>query len=98
MFLKDSPRCIKSIAEAIKSANPKHIRMYAHSLKGASLQIGAKKLAEFAYQLECAGRDKNMQDVPVLFNTVQDEYSRLTLFLSQPNWLEQARDSAQDQN
>jgi signal transduction histidine kinase/CheY-like chemotaxis protein/HPt (histidine-containing phosphotransfer) domain-containing protein len=96
IFLKDSPRCIKSIAEAIKSANPKHIRMYAHSLKGASLQIGAKKLAEFAYQLECAGRDKNMQDVPVLFNTIQDEYSRLTLFLSQPNWLEQARDSAQN--
>ncbi len=97
MFLKDSPRCIKSIAEAIKSANPKHIRMYAHSLKGASLQIGAKKLAEFAYQLECAGRDKNMLDVPVLFSTVQDEYSRLTLFLSQPNWMEQARDSAQNQ-
>jgi signal transduction histidine kinase/DNA-binding response OmpR family regulator len=91
MFLKDSPRCIKSIAEAIKSANPKHIRMYAHSLKGAALQIGAKKLAEFAYQLECAGRDKNMQDVPVLFNTVQDEYSRLTLFLSQPNWIELAK-------
>jgi signal transduction histidine kinase/DNA-binding response OmpR family regulator len=98
MFLKDSPRCIKSIAEAIKSANPKHIRMYAHSLKGASLQIGARKLAEFAYQLECAGRDKNMQDVPVLFNAVQDEYSRLTLFLSQPNWFEMARDSTQSQN
>lgn len=91
MFLKDSPRCIKSIAEAIKSANPKHIRMYAHSLKGASLQIGAKKLADFAYQLECAGRDKNMTDVPVLFSTVQDEYSRLTLFLSQPNWMEMAK-------
>ncbi|MFA5424742.1 MAG: response regulator, partial [Phycisphaerae bacterium] len=91
MFLKDSPRCIKSIAEAIKSSNPKHIKMYAHSLKGASLQIGAKKLADYAYQLECAGRDKNMNDVPVLFSTVQDEYSRLTLFLSQPNWLETAQ-------
>lgn len=91
MFLKDSPRCIKSIAEAIKSSSPKHIKMYAHSLKGASLQIGANKLADFAYQLECAGRDKNMNDVPVLFNAVQDEYSRLTLFLSQPNWLEMAQ-------
>lgn len=93
MFLKDSPRCIKSMAEAIKSANPKHIRMYAHSLKGAALQIGAKKLADVAYQLECAGRDKNMRDVPVLFSAVQDEYSRLTLFLSQPNWLDLARNA-----
>ena len=93
MFLKDSPRCIKSMAEAIKSANPKHIRMYAHSLKGAALQIGAKKLADIAYQLECAGRDKNMRDVPLLFSTVQDEYSRLTLFLSQPNWLDLAKNA-----
>jgi signal transduction histidine kinase/DNA-binding NarL/FixJ family response regulator/HPt (histidine-containing phosphotransfer) domain-containing protein len=91
MFLKDSPHCIKSIAEAIKSSNPKHIRMYAHSLKGASLQIGAKKLADVAYQLECAGRDKNMRDVPLLFSAVQDEYSRLTLFLAQPNWMEMAQ-------
>ena len=88
MFLKDSPRCIKSIAEAIKNANPKHIKMYAHSLKGAALQIGAKKLADIAYQLECAGRDKDMSNVPVLFNTVQDEYSQLKLLLSQPNWIE----------
>jgi CheY-like chemotaxis protein/HPt (histidine-containing phosphotransfer) domain-containing protein/two-component sensor histidine kinase len=93
MFLKDSPRCIKSIAEAIKSANPKHIRMYAHSLKGAALQIGAKRLADVALQLECAGRDKNMLDVPVLFSTVQDEYSRLTLLLSQPNWIDIAKSS-----
>jgi HPt (histidine-containing phosphotransfer) domain-containing protein len=88
MFLKDSPRCIKSIAEAIKNANPKHIKMYAHSLKGAALQIGAKKLADIAHQLECAGRDKDMSNVPVLFNTVQDEYSQLKLLLSQPNWIE----------
>lgn len=88
MFLVDSPKCIKSIAEAIKSANPKYIRMYAHSLKGASLQIGAKKLAEKAYLLECAGRDKHMEEVPTLFAAVQDEYGKLTLFLSQPDWLE----------
>ncbi len=91
MFLKDSPHCIKSIAEAIKSSNPKHIKMYAHSLKGAALQIGAKKLADFAYQLECAGRDKSMRDAPVLFSAVQDEYSRLALFLSQPNWMDMAQ-------
>lgn len=91
MFLKDSPRCISSIAEAIKSANPKHIRMYAHSLKGASLQIGANKLGDVAHQLECAGRDKLMRDIPVLFSTVQDEYGKLTLFLSQPNWMELAK-------
>ena len=94
MFLNDSPRCVKSIAEAIKSSNPKHIRMYAHSLKGASSQIGAKRLADLAYQLECAGRDKKMVDIPLLFSSVQDEYSKLTLFLRQPNWMELAKSCA----
>jgi signal transduction histidine kinase/CheY-like chemotaxis protein/HPt (histidine-containing phosphotransfer) domain-containing protein len=91
MFLKDSPKCLNSLAEAIKSANPKHIKMYAHSMKGASLQIGAKKLGNIALKLEHAGRDKDMEHVPAMFNELQDEYSKLTLFLSQPNWIELAR-------
>lgn len=93
MFRNDSPKCVQSLAEAIKSANPKFIKMYAHSLKGASLQIGAKRLGEIAYKLECAGRDKLMDRIPNLFNELQDEYSKLTLFLSQPNWMELAKNS-----
>ena len=65
--------------------------MYAHSLKGASLQIGAKRLGDVAYKLECAGRDKDMEHIPELFNQIQDEYSKLTLFLSQPNWINLAK-------
>jgi len=91
MFLNDSPGCIASLAEAIKDANPKHVQMYAHSLKGACLQIGAEKLADIAYRLECAGRDKNFEHVPELFNSIQDEYGKLSLFLSQPDWMEQAK-------
>ncbi|MBN1795423.1 MAG: CBS domain-containing protein [Sedimentisphaerales bacterium] len=91
MFLNDSPRCIGSLAEAIKDANPKLIRMYAHSLKGASSQIGAKKLADVAYQLECAGRDKKFDNVPELFNQIQDEYGKISVFLSQPDWMQQAK-------
>lgn len=91
MFLKDSPKCLNSLAEAIKSANPKHIKMYAHSMKGASIQIGAKKLSDIALKLEHAGRDKDMEHVPAMFNELQDEYSKLTLFLSQPNWIELAK-------
>lgn len=91
MFLKDSPKCLNSLAEAIKSANPKHIKMYAHSMKGASIQIGAKRLSDIALKLEHAGRDKDMEHVPAMFNELQDEYSKLTLFLSQPNWIELAK-------
>ncbi len=95
MYLKDSPRCIKSLAEAIKENNPKHIRMYAHSLKGASLQIGATTLGDVAFKLECAGRDKKVDEVPELFNKVQDEYSKLKLFLSREDWLETARQASE---
>jgi CheY-like chemotaxis protein/HPt (histidine-containing phosphotransfer) domain-containing protein len=91
MYLNDSPRCIGSLAEAIKDSNPKHIRMYAHSLKGASSQIGAKKLAEIAYELECAGRDKEFENVPELFSQIQDEYGKVSLFLSQSNWIAKAK-------
>jgi CheY-like chemotaxis protein/HPt (histidine-containing phosphotransfer) domain-containing protein len=93
MYRNDSPKCLQSLAESIKAANPKLIKMYAHSLKGASLQIGAKRLGDIAYKLECAGRDKDMDNIPELFNKLQDEYSKLALFLSQPNWMELAKKS-----
>ncbi len=91
MYRNDSPKCLQSLAESIKAANPKLIKMYAHSLKGASLQIGARRLGDIAYKLECAGRDKNMDNIPEQFNKLQDEFSKLMLFLSQPDWMELAK-------
>ena len=90
MFINDSPNCVQSITEALQAQDAKLIKLYAHSLKGAALHIGADKLANMAYELECAGRDKDIEQSIKLFAQIQEEYEKLIAFLSQSNWIELA--------
>jgi len=91
MFLKDSPRCMDSITEAIQAGNPKYVGMYAHSLKGAALQIGAKRLSEEAHKLEQAGKEKDVGAIPPLFEQVRAEYQKVVSFLSRTDWIDIAK-------
>ena len=86
MFLKDSPKCISSITDAIESENFKYVRLYAHSLKGAALSIGARKLSQKAYALELAAQEKDDSAFPPLFEEVHNEFDKLVLFLGSPDW------------
>ena len=90
MFLNDSPNCVQSITEALQAQDAKLIKLYAHSLKGAASHIGATKLSQMAYKLECAGRDKDIEQSVELFAQIQEEYEKLIAFLSQSNWIELA--------
>jgi CheY-like chemotaxis protein/nitrogen-specific signal transduction histidine kinase/HPt (histidine-containing phosphotransfer) domain-containing protein len=97
-FLKDAPRCMESIKEAVKDDNPKYLRMYAHSLKGAATQISAAPLSKIAHELENAGREKNMQQAKRLFEDIQKEFERVVTFLLQPDWIQNAKQNSNKQN
>ena len=97
-FLKDAPRCMESIKEAVKDDNPKYLRMYAHSLKGAAAQISAAPLSKIAHELENAGREKNMQQAKRLFEDIQKEFERVVTFLLQPDWIQNAKQNSNKQN
>jgi CheY-like chemotaxis protein/HPt (histidine-containing phosphotransfer) domain-containing protein len=90
-FLEDCPQTVSSIAEAIESENPADVQLYAHKLKGAALTIGAKRLSETAYRLECAGQKKDTAEAASLFDDVQSEFEKLTAFLSEADWIETAK-------
>ena len=88
IFLTDAPECMELLATAIKSANLKDIKLYAHRLKGTSANIGAQQLREIAFQLECAGDENKIEITAGLFETLKGEYEKVIAFLSKPNWLE----------
>ena len=90
-ILADGPQSVRLIDEALRDDNPNDVRMYAHRLKGAALTIGAKTLSEKAFLLECAGEQRNMTVSTGLFEQVRKEFDRLALFLSQPDWIEKAK-------
>jgi len=91
IFLEDGPLCIESIADAIKAKKPADVQLYAHKLKGAASHVGAARLSQTAYQLECAARKKDMAAAASLFEDVQAEFEKVESFLSRADWIEIAK-------
>ncbi len=54
LFLEHSPVQLKRLSDAIAEQNFKQTQMTAHRLKGAALNVGAKRVAELCRQLEDA--------------------------------------------
>jgi len=90
-FLEDGPQTVSSIADAIKAKKPADVQLYAHKLKGAALTIGANRLSETAYRLECAGQKKDIAEAGSLFDDVRSEFEKLVSVLSQADWIEIAK-------
>lgn len=91
IFLEDGPLCIESIAGAIKAKKPADVQLYAHKLKGAASHVGAARLSQTAYQLECAARKKDMATAASIFEDVQAELEKVMSFLSRADWIETAK-------
>jgi HPt (histidine-containing phosphotransfer) domain-containing protein len=70
----------------VKSKISEDVELHAHSLKGTSAMIGATRLRQTAYELECAGEQKNTDTFDLLFENLKGDYDKLILFLSEENW------------
>jgi len=90
-ILEDGPRSIGLIAEGLKSEDAGEVRLYAHRLKGAALTMGAVRLSEMAFGLECAADDGDLSTSASLFEDVRSEFEKLAFFLSEPGWIEKAK-------
>ncbi len=62
-YLAEAPRLIGAMASALADEDPDRLRQAAHSLKSASANIGASRLAEAAGRLEARGRAGDLSGV-----------------------------------
>ncbi|MBW8039353.1 MAG: response regulator [Planctomycetes bacterium] len=91
IFLEDAPQSMELISEAIKTKNPKDLKLYAHRLKGSSRHVAAKELSEKAYRLECAGNKEDIDTAAPLFDDLQAEFEKVIAFLSRSDWIDKAK-------
>lgn len=92
IFTEDSPQTIRDLAAAIQAQRSQDIQLHAHSLKGVSALIGAEQLRQRAWQLECAGAERNTAAFEVLFDETKEEFDKLMSFLSRADWVETAKE------
>ena len=74
MYLANSPKLLEKLQEAAATGNGDLLRSSAHTLKSASANLGANKLAELCQQLETLGCEDKASDAVVTLGIVEFEF------------------------
>ncbi len=91
IFLNDSEERFHKLTEAVKAGDAKGIKLYAHALKGVATNVGANRLSDIAYRLECVGRENDVEAAAPLFDKLKTELEKVVTFLSRTDWIEIAK-------
>ena len=74
LYLKQAAGLVEQIGRHAAEGNCEKLEAAAHKLKGSSLNIGARQLAEVCQALEERGRDENLADAGELAERMQSRY------------------------
>jgi two-component system sensor histidine kinase/response regulator len=86
-FMADIPHKFNTLKEALDNEDALLIQEQAHSLKGASASVGAIALEKIAYQIELAGKAKDMIKAGSLISELENQFEALKKSLAQTNYL-----------
>jgi signal transduction histidine kinase/DNA-binding NarL/FixJ family response regulator len=62
-FMKDGPKSLGALKEALIQNNSEDAQLHAHSLKGSAGNVGALRLQDIGKHLEAAAKNKNLSEV-----------------------------------
>jgi two-component system sensor histidine kinase/response regulator len=86
VFLRDSPKQVAVLREAIDSRNAQRTERTAHGLKGALASLGAQAAHALAYELETLGRQTELDGAVAVLQQLEHELERITAFVTEPGW------------
>jgi CheY-like chemotaxis protein/HPt (histidine-containing phosphotransfer) domain-containing protein len=76
-FFTDGPRLIEDLAKAVAARDGRLVAQHAHSLKGASANIGAELVREIASRMEQAGKANDVERMTVLLAELKRGFDKL---------------------
>lgn len=94
VFLNDNKERFEELSEAVEHGDAAAIKLYAHGIKGAGRNVGAKRLSDIADQMESAGRDNDVESARLLFDELRIEFERVMSAMSDVDWAEIAERQA----
>ncbi|MBI4763224.1 MAG: response regulator [Deltaproteobacteria bacterium] len=88
-FLGDVPRQIEILKNCLEAGDAARAERQAHSIKGASANVGGQALGAMAFELEKAGKTGNLEAVRARLPELERQFARLkeamSEFLNVPN-------------
>lgn len=82
-FLYKGDGLIENIQNAIQQEDAKNVNFLAHSLKGMAANLGAKRLAEIAQQLEMEGKNGNLGTSLEKISDLRNEIEKLRAWFNE---------------
>lgn len=82
-FVDNAQRRLIAIKTGIANSDSEVIRTQAHSLKGSSLNLGARLLPQLCAEMEDLGKSGELSGLSSLFNKIELELARVESELSQ---------------
>jgi two-component system sensor histidine kinase/response regulator len=83
-FLADVPQLIEALKQAVESGDHVGVRRQAHTLKGASANVGAQALRVLSARLEESAAAGSLENAPGLARDLQRSFARLIETVSAP--------------
>jgi PAS domain S-box-containing protein len=82
-FLELSKDQLKQMAGAIEAANAEELTREAHSIKGASANLGADEVSRVASELELCGKQEQLENAGSLLEELTNQFRELNAFVNQ---------------
>jgi HPt (histidine-containing phosphotransfer) domain-containing protein len=76
-YLAESAKCMTALRDAVVQSDATAVRIAAHSLKGSSSTMGAKRMAALCDELETLARTTILGGAPALVVALDDEFVRV---------------------
>jgi PAS domain S-box-containing protein len=93
-YLVSNREHMQGLITAVKAANATDVVSHAHAIKGAGRNLGMVQLSKVAMQLETMARRGDLSKAEDLLKSIIFEFDRLEKFVSQPDWIEIAKNSS----
>ncbi|MBA4393679.1 MAG: hypothetical protein C0407_09020 [Desulfobacca sp.] len=86
-FLEDIPIQIQKLRGQLEEGQSLGVGKQAHTIKGAAANVGANSLREVAFELEQAGKEEKVDQLPGMVARLEDEFRRVKSALGKAGWM-----------
>jgi len=82
-FLEDIPKQIEALKSCLEAGDAPRAERQAHSIKGASANVGGTALRNLAFEMEKAGKTADLKAVAVRLPELEMQFARLKESMSE---------------
>jgi HPt (histidine-containing phosphotransfer) domain-containing protein len=80
-YYEDNSSRMKQLHSKLEIKDADAVEQLAHSIKGASGNIGAEAMKEFATELETMGRESQLGQAPSVLDSMNSEFEQIKTYI-----------------